>query len=112
MAAPTIAERFARLYACQTRTTGTAILATVTGYATSKPALLTEASTLDGYADGTTLETGGFTLEMLISDFSARPPDRTAVTCNGSATGFSLRVAKVDVVNSATYRITVSDPNA
>ena len=103
---------FSELYAVQTAETGVAILATVTGYATSKPALLSEASSLDSYAAGTTLESGGFTLEMLKSDFSAKPPDRTQVTCNGSATGFTLQVTEVKDINNATYLITVADFNA
>lgn len=112
MAGPTIPERFARQYACQTRTTGVAVLATVTGYAASKPALLSAVDTLAGYGDGTTLEMGGFVLEMLITDFSARPPKGTAATCNGSATGISLRVLDVKTINSATYLISVGDINA
>ena len=107
-----VTTAFSECYANQTAESGVAVLATVTGYATAKPALLTAVDTLDSCGSGTTLESGGFTLEMLISDFSAKPPDRTQVTCNGSATGFALQVTKVEIVNSATYRITVADFNA
>ena len=107
-----VTTAFSECYSNQTTESGVAVLATVTGYATNKPALLTEVSTMDSYADGTTLESGGFTLEMLISDFSAKPEDRTQVTCNGSAAGFALQVTKVEIVNSATYRITVADFSA
>jgi hypothetical protein len=103
---------FSELYAVQTAETGVTVVATVTGYATSKPAILTAADSIDAYGDGTTIEAGGFTLEMLISDFSARPPDKTPVTCNGSATGFTLHVLDVKTINSATYLIRVGDVNA
>jgi hypothetical protein len=104
-------DAFTDLYQAQTEATGVTVLATVGSVATSKAAILSEADSLREYIDGSTSEAGGFTLEMLISDFSARPTVGTQVTCNGSATGFTLQVIDVKTINSATYLITVGDVN-
>jgi hypothetical protein len=101
---------FNQLIAVQTSVLGGAILATVGSVAANKPALLSEVDAHTEFIEGGMGETGGFTLEMLITDFSGVPTVGTAVTCNGSATGKTLHVIRdPKIVNGATYQIAVGD---
>lgn len=99
---------FDEIYAVQTAELGVAILATVTGYGTNKPALLSGVDQHAMYAEGTTAEGGGYLLQIKASDLSSQPPKNTAVTCNGSATGVSLQIVSLAIVN-AIYEISVAD---
>lgn len=103
-------DAYSQLVAAQTFSK-TSILATVTGYATNKPAILGSVPTDPAFVDGSTAEAGTYELMMLASDFSAEPPRNTPVTCGGEATGKSLRVLNVVNVNG-TYVLTVGDPHA
>lgn len=72
-------DAWAELYAIQTEATGTAIVCTVTGYATSKAAI-PSSDMLDAIlVDGGTADTGQRTIQMLASEFSTDPPEDTAV---------------------------------
>lgn len=103
---------FTALYDCQTAVKGVAILATVTGFATAKPAVLGSVPTDPAFGDGTTAEAGTYELQMLASDFSALPTENTAVTCNGEATGKTLRVLGPVTNANGIYTLTVGDPHA
>lgn len=94
-----VTDNFDRLYAAQTRTIGVAILATVDGYASGKPAILSTIATNDIYVDGGTATDGGYELQMKASDFGTEPPKQTRVTCNGDAAGIELEVMDVDTSN-------------
>jgi hypothetical protein len=99
---------FDALYSAQTEFTGTAIVATVTGYATSKPALLEVVNENDILVSGGSAEGGGYSLRMKASDFSSEPPKQTPVTCNGAAEGNELEVFSV-ANNNGIYYIQLAD---
>lgn len=103
---------FAELYAVQTAVLGVAILATVTGYGTNRQALLSGVDQGDSFGEGTTsAPLNSYILQILGSDLSAKPPNGTQVTCNGSATGLTLQVTNARLVN-AVWEIEVGDINA
>jgi len=100
---------FAELYAVQTAELGVAILATVTGYGTNKEALLSGVDQGDSFGAGTTaLPSNSYLLQIIGTDLSARPPNGTQVTCNGSATGLTLQVTRANLVNGI-WEIQVGD---
>lgn len=97
------------MYTVQTDVLGVAILATVTGYGTSKPALLSGVDQADTYIEGSTAGAGNsFLLQILQSDLSAKPVQGTQVTCNGSASGLTLQVIESKLVN-AVWELTIGD---
>jgi hypothetical protein len=101
---------FRQLYTRQTYATGTAVVATIGNVATSKPAIITELDADEQIIDGGMGDEGGYTLEMLISDFSGTPAKGMAVTCNGSAAGEALKIIRdPKVVNGTTYILTAGD---
>lgn len=99
---------FDDLYTVQTDALGVAIVATVTGFCTNKPAIISEDTSDNAYLEGTTGKKGGYTLQMKQSDFSAEPTKNTQVTCNGNATGLTLQLTSIDLAN-AIYILTVGD---
>ncbi len=101
---------FADLIAVQTEVLGAAILATVGAFAVNKPALISEVDMDAEFVEGGIGQGGGFTLEMLITDFSSQPTKGTAISANGSAAGKSLVLVKdAEIINGATYRLTAGD---
>lgn len=101
-------DAWEELYAQQTAVTGEAITATITGYATNKPAIVSALDVNSVIVDGGVAEAGGFSLQMLASDFSGEPPKGTPVTAGGSADGHALEVLSVNVNNGIFY-ITTAD---
>ena len=100
---------FDELYACQTRTLGVAIKATVTGYAENKPALLSTVNDDDGAVMGGIGQAGGYTLQMKVSDFPKAPEHDTLVTVNGDAAGERLVITSYERA-SGIYNLKVGDP--
>lgn len=96
------------LYSAQTEAIGVAILATVTGYAASKPAIISDLTSDEIIVEGGEAEKGGFKLQMLASDFSSEPPKATVVTCNGAAAGLNLTVLSTNLNNGIRY-LTIGD---
>lgn len=93
------------LYAAQTAVTGINMLATITGLATSAPAIISETKLDDVLLErgGGSGEAGGYSLQMRISDFSDEPPKRTPITANGPAQGLSLQIESVNRNNGIFY---------
>lgn len=102
---------FDEIYSVQTAELGVAIVATVTGYGTSVPALLSSNTADNIYIEGSTGVAGGYMLQIKESSLSASPPKGTQITCNGSASGETLQAVKIDIVNGI-YEITAGDINA
>lgn len=80
-----VTDSWRRQYDVQTRWTGVTIVATVPGYASLKPAIRSEMSRDEVIVAGGKGERGGFTAQMLESDFSSEPPELTPVICPASA---------------------------
>ena len=100
---------FDDLYSCQTESLGAAILATVEGYAVDKPAILSSITTNDILLQGGDGQTGGFSLQMKVGDFTGGEPEKqTRVSCNGDAEGLVLEVLDCDRANGI-FTITLGD---
>lgn len=105
-------QAFDQLYDVQTEVLGVAVLATITGYCSAKPAII---GTNDGnpeYISGSTAVSGGYILQMkqsdVTGDLSASAAKGANVTCNGNATGETLQVLSADLAN-AIWIIQVGD---
>ncbi len=99
------------LYEAQTAALGVAIVVTIDGYCTSKPAVISEIAVDDIYVDGPHAEAGGWSIQVRVSDLSGEPPKRTAISCNGDATGHALEVLNYTARAGIAY-ITAADFSA
>ncbi len=80
------------LYEAQTFAIGVAILVTIDGYCSNKPAIISEVEVDAIFVEGPHAENGGWNIQVRVSDLSGEPPKQTAITCNGDATGHALEV--------------------
>lgn len=84
------------LYPAQTQVLGIQIVATITGYCTNKPAIISAVKLDSIFIEGGVAENGGWEIQIRLSDLSGEPPKGTKISCNGESSGHDLEVDSFD----------------
>lgn len=101
-------DAFTDLYDVQTECVGAALVATIGTVAVSKPAIISEADVTMEIDEGGIGTEGGYSIQMLISDFTGEPVRNSNITATGPALGRALQVHSF-TVNHGVYSIMAQD---